>query len=250
MFLIFETGNTSTTIVVRDDKETKFFYKVLDTQISNDNDFDSVINNLLSINNIDIKDIKKVLISSVVRRAKEMEINFCKKNNLEFFDISDDNIKLNFTKRKGMGADLIADTFNAIDLYKQDVIVIDMGTATTFTTVEKDLVGATFIAGFKTILDALSNNCDLLPNFEFKEPTSVLGNTTIDAMNAGVYFGYIGIINNIIKRIEKELNKKMKIVLTGGYSKLIVGKLDFDVKYIQDLTVEGIYKIYKYNNEV
>lgn len=250
MFLIFETGNTSTSIAIRDDKEVKYFYKILDTEISNDDDFNGVINNLLSINNIEIKDIKKVLISSVVRRAKDMEINFCKKNNLEFFDISDDNIKLNFTKRKGMGADLIANTFNAIDLYKQDIIVIDMGTATTFTTIEKDMVGAAFIAGFKTVLDSLSNNCDLLPSFEFKKPKSVLGKNTVEAMNAGVYFGYIGIIKGIVSRIEEELNKKMKVILTGGYSKLIIDKLDFDVKYIQDLTIEGIYKTYKYNNEV
>lgn len=247
MFLIFETGNTSTSIVIRDEDNVKYFYKILDSKISNNKDFNDVVNNLLSINNIEISDINDVIISSVVRRTKQMEINFCKKNNLSYFDISNNTVKLNFTKRKEMGSDLIANTFNAIDMYGEDIIIIDMGTATTFVAVEKNLVGAAFIAGFKTVLDVLSSKCDLLSSFDFQEPSSIFGNNTADAMNAGVYYGYIGIINGIVRRMETELNKKMKVILTGGYSKLIVGKLDFDVQYIENLTTDGIYKIYKYN---
>ena len=250
MFLIFETGNTTTNVVIRDNNEVKNFYKILDTELNNVKDFSNVVEQLLNLNNLEIKDIETVLISSVVNRIKEVELEFCKKNKLKFFDILDDNLKLNFTKTKeDMGADLIADTFNAIDLFKENIIIIDMGTATTFTIVEKDLKGVVIVAGFKVILDTLSVNCDLLPEFEFKEPKTVIAGNTIDAMNAGTYFGYIGIIKNIVERIKKESQKEFKVVMTGGYSKLIISELDFDVQYVPDLTTEGIFKIYKYNNK-
>lgn len=250
MFLILESGNTSTTVVVRDDNEVKNFYKILDTEIESAEDFDKVINQLLALNDITTKNIEAVLISCVVRKIKEIELEFCKKNNLAVFDIADNNLKLNFTKkRKGMGADLVADTFNAIDLYKENLIIIDMGTATTFTTVEKDLSGVAIVAGFKTLADSLTSTCDLLPKFEFKEPKTILADNTIDAMNAGTYFGYIGLVTGIVNQIKKEVGKKMKVVMTGGYSKLIIDKLDFDVQYVPDLTAEGVYKIYKYNQK-
>ena len=250
MFLIFETGNTTTNVVIRDDNDIKNSYKILDNEINNVKDFNNIIEQLLSLNDIKIKNIKTVLISSVVKKIKEIEVEFCKKNKLDFFDISSNGLKLNFTKtRETMGADLIADTFNAIDLFRENIIIIDMGTATTFTTVEKDLKGVAIVAGFKIVLDALSVNCDLLPEFDFEEPKTVIANNTIDAMNAGTYFGYIGIVKNIVGRIKKETGKEFKVVMTGGYSKLIIGELDFDVQYIPNLTTEGIFKIYKYNNK-
>lgn len=252
MILIFESGNTTTSVIVRDDDNIKLFHKLLDTQIKTEDDLNDILKHLFELNNIDIKDIKEVVISSVVTKLEKLEEDYCKMNNLPFFNIKNENVKLNFKKRQGLGSDLTANIFNAIDIYKQNIIVIDMGTATTFSVINEkgEAVGCSFIAGVKTTLEALSSKCDLLPEIDIEEPKSVMGNTTIGAMQSGLYFGYIGILKEIVQNIKNELNNQdMQVIMTGGYSKIFIDKLDFVTQYVPDLTTEGIYKIYKFNTK-
>ena len=250
MILIFESGNTITNIVVRDDNEVKFSYKVLDSQLKTDQDFYDVLNQLFEFNNFDVKQIDIVLISSVVKKLEKFEENYCKVNSLKFLNIKNKNVKLNFNKIDGLGSDLVANIFNVVELYKQNIIVIDMGTATTFSVIDEKgkLIGCSFVAGVKTMLDVLSSKCDLLPKTDIKWPDSAISNTTIGAMQSGLYFGYIGILKEIVQNITNELNNKdMKVIMTGGYSKIFIDKLDFVTQYIPELTTDGIYKIYKFN---
>lgn len=252
MILIFESGNTITNIVVRDKSEVKFSYKVLDSQLKTDQDFCDVLDQLFDFNNFNVNKIDIVLISSVVKKLERFEQNYCKSKGLPFFNIKDKNIKLNFNKVDGLGSDLVANIFNAIDLYKKNILVIDMGTATTFSVIDEKgkFIGCSFVAGVKTMLEALSSKCDLLPKTEIKWPESAISNTTIGAMQSGLYFGYLGILKEMVQNIKNELNNQdLQVIMTGGYSTIFIDKLDFVTQYIPDLTVEGIYKIYKFNKK-
>ncbi len=252
MILILESGNTTTNVVVYKNKQLLHKWKIVNEQINNEEDFKITILNLLKVEEIEEKDIKIVLISSVVKKLTEMEENFCKKCNFKFLNIKNKDLKLNFDARESLGADLVADIFAGIEKYKENFIIIDMGTATTFSIVgtKSKHLGEIFIAGVDTTLKALGNKCDLLPKIDIKEPKNLIGNTTEEAMLSGIYYGYIGIIKEIVNRVLKEVDVQMEIILTGGYSSLFIDKLDFVTKVEENLTFEGIRLIYEKNKNI
>ncbi len=252
MILILESGNTTTNAVVYKNKQLLYKWKIVNEQINNEDDFKITIFNLLKLEGIEKKDIKIILISSVVRKLTEIEENFCEKYNFKFLNIKNKDLKLNFDARETLGADLVADVFAGIEKYKENFIIIDMGTATTFSIVgaKGKHLGEIFIAGVNSTLKALGNNCDLLPKIDIKEPKNLIGTTTEEAMLSGIYYGYIGIIREIINRILQETKIEMQIILTGGYSTLFIDKLEFITKVDDDLTFEGIKLIYEKNKNI
>lgn len=252
MILILESGNTTTNIVIYSNEQLLNKWKIVNEQINNEEDFKITILNLLKVEKIDEKKIKIILISSVVRKLTEIEENFCKKNNFKFLNIKDKNLKLNFDARETLGADLVANIFAGIEKYKENFVVIDMGTATTFSIIgaKGEHLGEIFIAGVDTTLKTLGSNCDLLPKIEIKEPKNLFGKTTEEAMLSGIYYGYIGIIKEIVNNILEETGVEMKIILTGGYSALFIDKLQFITKVDENLTFEGIKLIYERNKNV
>lgn len=249
MILIFETGNTTINIAIYNDEIIINKWKIIDKQINNENDFESTLQQLLDISEININNIEIVLISSVVKKLEKIQEEYCKKNNLKFLNIKNKNVNLNFDARETLGADLVANIFAGIASYKKNFIIIDMGTATTFSIVGKNTehLGEIFVSGIDTTLKALCNNCDLLPQINIKEPKNVIGKTTEEAMLSGIYYGYIGIIKEIIENILNETKEDMKIILTGGYTNTLINKLNF-IDYVdEDITFKGIKMIYEYN---
>ena len=193
-----------------------------------------------------------VLVSSVVESIKQIEKEYCRYNKLKMFDVDDKKNKLNFKAKKDLGSDLKANIFNCIDLYKENFIIIDMGTTTTFSVVSKggNFEGVSFMSGFDTCINSIVTKCDKIPHVDFVKPKRVIGQTTEEAVRSGVYYGYIGILKEIVNSIKNELkNQDLKVIMTGGYSNIFIDKLNFITKVIPDLTVNGIYKIYKFNVE-
>jgi type III pantothenate kinase len=251
MILIFETGNTTINVVVYDSDTIRHKWVIIDERVNDIKDFEDIVNSLLEIEDISLKDFEIVLISSVVKRLGAIEEEYCKKNNLKFLNIKDKSVVLNFEARDTLGADLVANIFAGIRYYKENFIIVDMGTATTFSAVGKDgkFLGVSFISGILTTLKALGKSCDLLPEIGIVEPKSVIGKTTVEAMQSGIYYGYIGIIKEIVKNMIEEVGTDLKVILTGGYSSLLIDKLNFVLKVEKDLTFEGIKMIYEYNRK-
>lgn len=249
MILLFETGNTTTNVVIYNKKNLIHKWKIINNQINNENDFNISIINLLKLEDLTENDVEVVIISSVVRRFVELEEKFCKKNNFKFFNVKDPDVKLKFEARKTLGADVIADISAGIEIYKENFLIIDMGTATTFSVVgEKNKhLGDIYIAGVDTILKSLNTNCDLLPKIDIEEPKNILGKSTEEAMLSGIYYGYVGILKNIVETILKETQIKLKVILTGGYSKLFIDKLQFIGEVNENLTFDGLRFIYENN---
>jgi type III pantothenate kinase len=185
----------------------------------------------------------------VVRRLEAYEREYCKKNGLNCMSIGDKGVKLNFKKRGDLGSDLTANIFAGIKRYKENFIVVDMGTSTTFSVVGKGgkFLGVSFVAGVEIVLSALWERCDLLPEVALSIPKKAIGKTTESAMLSGVFFGYVGLIKEICSRIQKEVGEEMKIILTGGYSKLFIADLPFVEQTDENLTFEGIKMIYERN---
>ncbi len=150
---------------------------------------------------------------------------------------------------KEVGADRIVNAVAAHKLYKGQVIVIDLGTATTFDAVSKDggYLGGAIAPGIVTATEALFTRTAALPRVDLTYPQKAIGTNTIAAMQSGIVFGYVGLIEGIVNRIKQELGGKAKVVATGGYSKLLAQETSVIDVVNPDLTLIGLRLIYQMN---
>ena len=126
---------------------------------------------------------------------------------------------------------------------------MDCGTATTFDVVTKNGIynGGIIAPGVNLSIRSLTHSADQIPNFSIKKQNKIIGKNTIEALNSGFYWGYSGLINNIILKIEKETKKKYKIIFTGGYANLFKTTIIRPFKIDKNITIEGIIEIFKKN---
>jgi len=206
--------------------------------------------NRLFINlTVDYKKIKKILFCSVVPNSFSMIKKFLsKKTKLKCHEVKDLNlrslikIKANY---KQVGSDRLT---NAISLVnnKNNFIVLDFGTATTFDVLIKNVYSGGIIApGVKLSLNTLSDNATLIPKIDLKQIKNIIGNNTISAVRSGFFWGYAGLIDNIIYLIKKETRKSFKVIITGGFSNLFIKSIKTKVNHNKDITINGLIKISK-----
>lgn len=150
-----------------------------------------------------------------------------------------------------VGPDRLVNTTGAFDRHGGNLIVVDFGTATTFDVAAEDgaYVGGTIAPGVNTSLEALHMAAAALPHVDVTKPQAVIGKNTVNCMQSGIFWGYIGLVREICARIKAEYDRPMKIIGTGGLAPLFAqGDVLFDT-IEDDLTTHGLMVIYKYNEE-
>ena len=158
-------------------------------------------------------------------------------------------VNINIKKRRQVGSDRIANAVGVYKKYKSNCIVLDFGTATTFDVVTKNgnYNGGIIAPGVNLSMNSLISSADQIPIFSIKKQKKIIGKNTIEALRSGFYWGYIGLINNIILRIEKETKKKYKIIFTGGYASLFKTSIIRPFKIDKNITIKGVIEIFKEN---
>lgn len=148
-----------------------------------------------------------------------------------------------------VGADRLVNAFAAWTRYKQDMIVIDFGTATTFDVVTKtgDYLGGVIAPGVNLSLDALHRAAAKLPNVAIQPPVKIIGTNTIAAMQSGIYHGYSGMVEALASGIKKEFGKPMKVIATGGLAPLYAKACPVIEQVEPDLTILGLKELYEMN---
>ena len=150
-----------------------------------------------------------------------------------------------------IGPDRLVNTAGAFDRHGGDLIVVDFGTATTFDVVASDgaYVGGVIAPGVNLSLEALHSAAAALPHVDVTKPPHVIGTNTVDCMQSGVFWGYVGLVNGICNRIKGEYDRPMKVIGTGGLAPLFsTGEALFDTVE-EDLTMHGLTVIHRYNKE-
>ena len=254
MILVVDAGNTNITLGVFDGKELLGTYRMT-TKISRTSDeYGIFITDLLEKNGLDPRKIEDVIISSVVPNIMHSFTNGIKK----YFQIQPiivgagikTGINIAIANPKSMGADRIVDAVAAYELYGGPVIVIDFGTATTHDviTAEGALIAGVTSHGIRISANALWKDTAKLPEIEIKQPDTILAKNTVNSMQAGLFFGYVGQTEYIIKKLKQELQMDgIKVVATGGLGKIISDETDLIDIYDSDLTLKGLRIIYDYN---
>ena len=243
MYIFGDIGNT----------ETKIFLISLDNKIIKKLTLPSKNINHIKLNRlfvnlkIDYKKLKKILFCSVVPKSFSIIKNYLsQKTKIQCYEVKDLNlkslikIKANY---KQVGSDRLT---NAISLMnnKNNFIILDFGTATTFDVLIKNVyIGGVIAPGVRLSLDILSDKASLIPKIDLKKIKNVIGNDTISAVRSGFFWGYAGLIDNIINLIKKETRKSFKVIITGGFSNLFKNSIKTKVNHNQDITINGLIKI-------
>ena len=208
-------------------------------------------------NNIN-KKIKKnfyrgALCSSVVPNAFDKLKKILKKKNINLNEIKDRNIKLpikiKINKPNQVGSDRLVNSIAAFKIYKKNSIIIDFGTATTFDVITKNIyIGGMITPGINLSLKVLKEATAKLPLIKLKKTIKYIGKDTVSAMNNGMYWGYIGLIKELVQKIIKETKKKYLVIFTGGLANIFFSSFPFKEKVIdQQITLKGIDETLKFN---
>lgn len=254
MILTFDIGNTHivTAIYNKNGQLLTTFRIATENNITEDQLF-SYIKNISDFNKIDLTDTEGIIIASVVPNINIIFEYLCKK----YFNIKPIlvNLQLNLPfsfaeniNSNGLGADRIIDIVKAISLYQnKNLLVFDFGTATTYEVLEKKVyIGGGILPGVNMSLNSLFGNTAKLPKVEFQKPNSILGKDTVEQIQAGVFFGYVGQIREIIRRV-KEVLPDTFVIATGGLGEKISIELSEIDIYLPNLATDGLFELYQMN---
>ena len=245
MYILGDIGNSETKVFLINSKK-KIIKNISfsSKQINN-----KILNQKFKYLVKDFSSIKKVLFCSVVPKSfKLIKIFLSNKIQRKCYEVKDlklkslINIKVNYRQ---VGSDRLT---NAISLLnkKDNFIILDFGTATTFDVItQKTYRGGIIAPGIKVSLITLSDKATLIPKINLKQIKKVIGNDTISAVRSGFFWGYAGLIDNIVKLIKKETGKSFKLVITGGFSSLFKNSIKTKLKEDKNITIKGLIKISK-----
>lgn len=254
MLLAIDIGNTNIKYGIYDGEELVASFRVSSRLSRTADEYGSVLINLLASKGLKTSDVNGVIMSSVIPSLNYTICHMCE----YFFGISPlmvgpgikTGLNIKADNPKEVGADIIVNSVSAFRKYGRPVIVIDFGTATTFDVITEncELIGVAIAPGIKTSLEGLTKNTAQLPTIELEAPRSVLGKNTKTSMQSGVIFGFAGLVDNIVKKIRKELkNDKIKVVATGGLGEMIAKETETVGTVDRTLTLDGLKEIYKLN---
>ena len=253
MLLAIDIGNTDITLGVFDDKELRTTWHMATSIHHMADEYAALLLNLLRHQGLDISDIKEVALCSVVPPL----IATFDKLFQRYFHISPlvvgagvkTGVRIRMDNPREVGADRIVNAAAAHHLYGGPIIITDLGTATTFDTVSKegDYLGGAIAPGINIAAESLFTQAAMLPRVELTHPKHAIGTNTITAMQSGIVFGYVGLVEGIVARIQKELGGKAKVVATGGYAELIAKETSVIDIVNLDLTLIGLRLIYLMN---
>ncbi len=197
-----------------------------------------------------------IVVSSVVPRISESVRELGEKifGFAPFFvdNMLDFGLKIKYEQPENLGVDRIVAAFAAAEKYGKPCIVCDFGTATTIDAVnsQSEYLGGIITPGINTLSEALYVKTAKLPRVELARPPRVIGNSTVSAIQSGIFFGYVGLTEGILRRMIDELGEKPQVVATGGFAKLIAENCDLVDTIDEDLMLEGLRLIYSRNSSV
>ena len=253
MLLAIDIGNTSITIGVFEDEKLRTTWRMATNIDHMADEYATFLLNMLHHQGLDTSIIAEIAMCSVVPPLTATFVDLFQR----YFHISPlvvgpgvkTGVRIRMDNPREVGTDRIVNAAAAHHLYGGPVIITDVGTATTFDTVSKegDYLGGAIATGIGTAAEALFTRTAALPRVELVHPEHAIGTNTVAAMQSGLVFGYVGLIEGIVARIEQELGGKATVVATGGYAELMAKETKVIDIVNPDLTLIGLRLIYQLN---
>ena len=254
MLLVIDIGNSNIVMGTYVDKDLMKHWRVSTDRQKTGDEYGMLINDLFRYQGIELSDIKDIIISSVVPPLVVPFMKMCER----YFKIKPllvgpgmkTGIILHYENPRAIGADRIVNVVGAFDQYGGPAIVIDIGTATTFDVINEngDFMGGVIAPGIMASSEALISSTAKLPGVELVPPKNIICHNTIHGMQAGIIFGYVGQIDEIVRRIKIEYgDDNMKVIATGGMATMIYKESNTIDKIDHFLTLNGLRVLYERN---
>jgi type III pantothenate kinase len=244
--IVFDIGNTDAVIGFFEKDILKHVLRIRSLKNENALYFEYRIANFMLENNIEKTSLNQAVISSVVPVLSPIFINFCE----SFLNLSPKLVepaksgllKILIDQPEELGTDLFVNALAAVNLYDSNCLIVDFGTALTFTTVtkNKEILGVTILPGINTAIKSLFSETSLLPQVKLEKPATIIGKNSLHAIQAGIIYGYEAIVKGIVAQTKKEVGFDLKVIATGGLSVVLK---DFDTKFDEidkNLTLIGL----------
>jgi type III pantothenate kinase len=255
MLLAIDSGNTNAVFAVYDGDTLRASWRISTNPRRTADEYAIWLTQLLSLAGLKPSELDAAIIGNVVPDAMFNLIQLCQRYlNCDPLVVGRPNCQVGIgidvdMPAHDVGADRVANTVAAGSRYKKPLIVVDFGTATNFDVVDKqgNYCGGVIAPGPNLALQALEMAAAQLPHVAMVRPPTVVGRATVPAMQSGVFWGYVGLLEGIVRRIREERREKMGVVATGGLAPLFAASTDVIEKVDPDLTLWGLRLIYRHN---
>jgi type III pantothenate kinase len=253
MLLAIDQGNTNTLFAVHDGENWLRQWRTATEASRTADEYAVWLSQLLNLADLSLKDLDGCVISSVVPQSlfnlRNLSRRYLSVEPMVIGDNVELGMEVRIAKPSEAGADRLVDAIGAHITYPGDLIVIDSGTATVFDVVAADggLEGCASAPGLNLSMQALHEAAANLPRIAIQRPAHVIGRDTVESMQAGVFWGYVAMIEGLVRQIKEEWGKPMTVIGTGGVASLFEGATASIDKFDHDLTIRGLLEIHRRN---
>ena len=251
--IAIDIGNSETNVGVGNSTKWESYRYTTRKTITSD-ELLMMFKTTIDLSKLNDKAVDGVIVCSVVPQITDSVVSviseFTTKDVLVVGPGIKTGLKVNIDNPKELGPDRIANSVGGFKKTNKEVIIVDLGTATTFDVVNsnKEYLGGSIAPGIKISLDALISKTSSLKSVELKEPDKVIGKNTYEAIQSGLVLGHASMIDSMLEKIVLESNLSPGVVITGGLGTLIQPVLNINSSYEKNLTLDGLEEIYNLNN--
>ena len=253
MLLVIDIGNSNTVLGIYAGQTLKNDWRIGTDKDRTVDEYAMLINNLFQLSGLKFSGLDDVIVSSVVPPMLDTIEGLCQQYfNLKPYIVGPGmktGMPIQYDNPREVGADRIVNAIAAYERSKCGLIVVDFGTATTFDVISPDgsYQGGAIAPGVGISADALFERASKLPRVEFTRPDQVVAKNTVNSMQAGIFFGYVGLVEGIVSRMKKELPELPKVIATGGLAAPISAATNCIDRVEPFLTLEGLRILYERN---
>jgi type III pantothenate kinase len=255
MLLAIDIGNTNLTIGLYEGEELAWHWRLATDHDRMPDEYGLQLLGLLNHASYHVSDLKGIALASVVPQLIGRVTRACREYLKQEPLVVDAGVKtgirIRYDDPKAVGADRVCDAVAVMKLYGGPACVVDFGTATTFNAITKDgdYLGGAITVGVNLAAEALYTHAAKLPHMDLQRPPSVIGRNTIHAMQSGLLFGYVSMVEGMVTRFRSELGSDMKVIATGGLAEIIAKETSVIQVIAPWLTLDGLKIIWNINQK-